>query len=280
MKIIIALIVCATVFAVPAVAAPTAQQNAVVDVCTDWFSKRAWDGPVEVQTIAGGLCFNGAIAAGDDKKLTDALTAFKPEEPFVVVLRSGGGDGAAGMAMGEALTGRPVTTVASQICGSACANFLLPAGRRKVVLKGTLLLFHGSVNMDHLNLMAEQTRTQITALAAQNPDLAKESEEQIGIVVEQSRVQLAGMVARQEALLEKQDISPSLFRWMDLFNHMTPVERAGHCPTTPHMITYPPQLLAQFGYKIDAYDGALSQAEVDAAAVEQKLGKPMCYWRP
>lgn len=50
--------------------------------------------------------------------------------------------------------------------------------------------------------------------------------------------------------------------------------------TQPHRIVYPTQILAQFGYKIDACEGPVSQAELYADVSEQKLGKPMCYWRP
>jgi hypothetical protein len=259
----------------------TRQAEAVAAQCRDWYASSAFDGPVKTLKVNGGLCFNGQIAAHDDQVLADALKDIPADQPFVMVVRSPGGDTATGIAMGEALTGRPVTVAVYQMCGSSCANFILPSGRRKVVLKDALLLYHGSISMDFLNTLSDQVHKQIGDMVTQNPDMAKDSDGMIGAAVEQSRATLAAMVVHQDALLEKQGISPTWFRWMDLFNHMTPAEQATHCAIHPHMIVYPPEVLARFGMRIDAYDGPRSQAEVDAAMVLFKFPpKPMCYWQP
>ena len=98
--------------------------------------------------------------------------------------------------------------------------------------------------------------------------------------MEQNRQQLNGEITRQEQLLVKEGISPTLFRWMDLINHMTPAEQATHCPADTDIIAYPPQVLARFGLTFDSYGGPRSQAEVDA--VVKKDGRHdthICYWQ-
>lgn len=255
------------------------QTEAIVAQCSAWFADKGFDDPALTKSVTGGICFNGVIRKGDEVPFRTALALAPVDTPLVIVVRSGGGDTDTGLSMGEALLDRPATVVASQICGSSCANYLLTAGKIRIVWKDTLLLYHGGITLDFLEDTATQTREQLTAIAAKDPQSFPDVQSSIDHNIENTRQQLTGIVARQDAFLARAGISQTFFRWMNLFNHMNDTEQATHCPVPPHMMVYPPARLASFGFRIDRYDGPTSQAEVDRLTVAQHLGKPLCYWQ-
>src|SRR6185312_3841566 len=161
------------------------------------------------------------------------------------------------------------TVIADVLCASSCADFILPAGKRRVVSEDTLLLYHGGVTLEALNAAAPQ----VEALARRDPRVNFDH------LMEQNRQQLNAEIAQQESLLVREGVSPVLFRWMDLVNHMTPAEQAAHCPADTDIIAYPPQVLARFGLTFDSYGGPRSQAEVDAVVKKDgRSGTHICYW--
>jgi hypothetical protein len=255
------------------------QIQAVITQCESWLSDQSFDDPARTKIVSGGVCFNGHIQKGDDATFRAALAQLPDNQPRIAVVRSSGGDTDTGLSMGEALLDRPATVVASQICGSSCANYLLAAGQTKIVWKDTLLLYHGGITLDFLESTAAQTREQIMAQAAQNPQLFPDAETLIDHSIEETRQQLTTIVARQDAFLARSGISQTFFRWMDLFNHMGEAERTTHCPVPPHMMVYAPTRLASFGFRIDVYDGPTSQTEVDRLAAAYHLKNPLCYWQ-
>ena len=256
-----------------------AQIQAVTSQCESWFTNQGFDDPAATKIVTGGVCFNGYIHKGDDVPFLAALTQTPDDRPLVIVVRSSGGDTDTALAMGEALLDRPATVVASQICASSCANYLLTAGQSRIVQKDTLLLYHGGITLDFLEGAAAQTRQQIKAQAAQNPQLIPDPEPLIDHSIEETRQQLTALVARQDSFLVRAGISPTFFRWMDLFNHMGEAEQATHCPAPSYMIVYPPARLASLDLRIDMYDGPTSQAEVDRLMTARHLKKPLCYWQ-
>ena len=259
--------------------ATPAQVETVVTQCETWFAGRGYNDLAVTKAVTGGICFNGEIHKGDDVPFRTALALAPQDQPLVIVVRSPGGDADTGLAMGEALLDRPATVVTSQICGSSCANYLLTAGKTKIVWKDALLLYHGGITLDFLESTTTQTREQLTAIAAKDPQSFPDVQSSIDRNIEATRQQLTGIVARQDAFLVRAGVSRTFFRWMGLFNHMDTAEQATHCPVTPHMIVYPTARLASFGFRIDRYDGPTSQTEVDGLTAAQHLGKPMCYWQ-
>lgn len=254
--------------AAPAVA-PPAQEAAVIASCRAWMAPLAIEAEFSAKAVEGGLCANGMTDHGADRVFLDALRHLDLNRPQVLVVRSGGGDAATSLTMAEAIQPRSFTVVADTLCASACADYLLPAGKRRVVAQQTLLLYHGGVMLDALNDAADQLQDQ--AKAGQRVDLAR--------AIEQDRVEINTQIDRQEALLVKEGISPSLFRWMDLINHMTPAEQATHCPAGSDIIAYPPEVLARFGLTFDLYGGPRSQADADAILRRDQRTAHICYWR-
>ncbi len=252
-----------------ALASPPQEASALA-ACRAWMKPLSYDAELTVKAVDGGLCLNGMMDKGADRLLLDALKPLDVAKPLIVVARSGGGEAAPSLTMAEALQPRTVTVIADGLCASSCADYILPAGKRRVVEADTLLLYHGGVVLDQLN----QAAPQVAELARKDPHLDYDH------AVEQDRVEINSYIARQEALLVKEGISPSLFRWMDLINHMSPAEQRSHCPADTTIIAYPPQVLARFGLTFDSYGGPRSQAEVDD--IVRRAGRAnahICYWR-
>lgn len=249
--------------------APPPQEASVLAACRAWMRPLDFNAEMTVTAIDGGLCANGMMDRGTEGPFLQALKHFDGK-PVVIVVRSGGGAAEASLPMGQAVQAQTATVIADGLCASSCADFVLPAGKRRVVTTDTLLLYHGGVTLDALNVAAPQ----VEALTRKDPGLNYDH------MMERNRQQLTGEIALQEQLLGKEGISPSLFRWMDLINHMTPAEQEAHCPAGSDIIAYPPEVLARFGLTFDSYGGPRSQAEVDA--IVRKDGRHnthICYWR-
>jgi len=259
-----------TLFAAAALAvAPPAQETVVLAACRAWMKPLDLNAEMTVATVDGGLCVNGMMDRGTEGPFLDAIKRVG-NRPVVIIIRSGGGAAEASLPMGEAVQATTATVIADMLCASSCADFILPAGKRRVVTQDTLLLYHGGVTLETLNAAAPQ----VEAMAKKDPHLNFDH------AMEQNRQQLNGEITRQEQLLVKAGISPTLFRWMDLINHMTPAEQATHCPANTDIIAYPPQVLARFGLTFDSYGGPRSQAEVNA--IVKKDGRHdthICYWQ-
>ena len=249
--------------------APPPQEAAVLAACRAWMKPLYFNAEMTVRTVDGGLCVNGMMDRGTEGPFLDGLKRFDGK-PVVIVVRSGGGAAEASLPMGEAVQAKTATVIADLLCASSCADFILPAGKRRIITQDTLLLYHGGVTLETLNAAAPQ----VEAMAKKDPHLNFDH------AMEQNRQQLNGEIAQQERLLVKEGISPSLFRWMDLINHMAPAEQAAHCPADTDIIAYPPQVLARFGLTFDSYGGPRSQAQVDA--IVKKDGRHdthICYWQ-
>lgn len=251
----------------------------VVSQCQPYFAGKSFDGPFEVYPVADGLCLNGTIAKGDEDIFLTALGTFAENKPVVLVARSSGGDANVTLAMAEAISDRPVTVVAYDICASSCANYLLSAGKRKVVWQEAILAYHGGVSWDHLDVIVSAITEQMPSMGATEPDMADKINHLILQNIEENRQQLGELIARQDHFLVSVGISPTLFRWMDLYNHMLPQEQQSHCVSDPHMFVYPPALLARFNLRIDQYEGPDSQAALDAALAAKGMPTALCYWR-
>jgi hypothetical protein len=248
--------------------APPAQESAVLAACRAWMKPLDLNAEMTVATVDGGVCASGMMDRGTEGPFLAALKRLD-RKPVVIVVRSGGGAAEASLPMGEAVQAQAATVVADVLCASSCADFILPAGKRRVVTQDTLLLYHGGVTLEALNAAAPQ----VEALARRDPRVNFDH------IMEQNRQQLNGEIAEQEALLVREGISPTLFRWMDLINHMTPAEQQTHCPAGTDIIAYPPQVLARFGLTFDSYGGPRSQAEVDAVVRKDgRSGTHICYW--
>ena len=95
------------------------------------------------------LHFDGRIADESVARVRAFLDA--DSSLTELAIRSGGGDVEAGMALGRMLHARGMDVrVVGDICISSCANYVFPAGRRKRVDSGALVIWHGSMLQKNL----------------------------------------------------------------------------------------------------------------------------------
>lgn len=69
-----------------------------------------------------------------------------------LVIDSGGGEINLGMDLAELVIENGLDVVVEKLCASSCANYVFPAGKTKRITPGALVLWHGSVIQDEIEL--------------------------------------------------------------------------------------------------------------------------------
>ncbi|MFN3352162.1 MAG: hypothetical protein ACK4Z5_01030 [Brevundimonas sp.] len=130
----------AWLLAVPASAGPGSEAS-----CQAWFARRpAHFGaaePIFNPASPALACLDGAI----EPEVRDAVLAWigSPAEGKMLGVRSRGGDAEVGLDLAEALQTHQVEVAVSELCASACANYLFAGAPVRSIDEGSLLLFHG-----------------------------------------------------------------------------------------------------------------------------------------
>jgi ATP-dependent protease ClpP protease subunit len=246
----------------------SATEQRAIDACRAWWHPLDINAEATAMANADGLCVSGFVDSGRDKAILSELAELPRDGAPVVVIRSGGGEFMASMTVAEALLARKATVIGDTLCASACANYILAAGARRIVLPDSFLLFHGGMTMD---LMA-QAEPQVGELMKADPRI-RHDEARATL-----KAELDASIARQNALMVKAGINPEIFEWMGRANTMSGEEIARNCPADTHVIQYRRDRLQGFGYRFDLYDAPATQAETDALL--RKLGREskVCFW--
>lgn len=118
-------------------------------ICTLSLSTGCSSAPVTKQqsyslTVEGDVAdFRGQISPEAAKSLLSVLNdARQPVRSLLMA--SAGGDGPAAIAVARSVHERGLDVVVDGICASACAQFVLLAGKRKVVRPGSVIIFHSN----------------------------------------------------------------------------------------------------------------------------------------
>ncbi len=107
------------------------------------------DPPAVIHAEGAVIHFDGLISPGSVDRVRILLEADSSLVEFAI--RSGGGDVEAGMALGGMIRDRRMDVrVVGDICMSSCANYVFPAGNRKIVESGALVIWHGSLLQKNL----------------------------------------------------------------------------------------------------------------------------------
>jgi hypothetical protein len=91
------------------------------------------------------VVYRGGLAAGANARVRELL-----EEGGVRRLRitSGGGEIGLGMDLGELVHRHALDVEVAGVCASSCANYVFPAGVRKLLAADAVLVWHGSAIQD------------------------------------------------------------------------------------------------------------------------------------
>ena len=88
----------------------------------------------------GNLCLFGSLASQDLSQLNYELDLSDVE---VVITTSPGGPVDAWLAWARALGDIKPVLIVDRICGSSCANYLVPIARQVLAVEGSLIVWHG-----------------------------------------------------------------------------------------------------------------------------------------
>lgn len=95
------------------------------------------------------LIYTGAIDVQGFKKLK-LLYEIARVKPSVLVITSGGGKSGAGMDMGFWVYENKLDVEIPYFCASSCANFIFTAGKKKILGRNALLMWHGGSHQPNL----------------------------------------------------------------------------------------------------------------------------------
>ena len=164
-------------------------------------------------------------------------------------IRSSGGDVDLGMDLAEWVIERRLDVLVLDHCLSSCANYVFPAGRKKIISQGAVVGWHGSARQTN---MPEQLEAALAELRAKDPELD----------VEEVRATMAEymkrVIARQDAFFARIGVAECVTRIGQL--------RLG----APGLFTMSVADMARFGIT-DVARGPASERDL-APAIRERTG--------
>jgi hypothetical protein len=138
----------------------------------------------------------------------DCLVRSAAAKKTFVVKASGGGDGAAALALGILIHRHNWDVEIVDLCASSCANWIFPAGKTKYLNSHSMLLFHGGPQQANLLEMAEKLDQGLAVHGAPVESVVLGHENKEGVV----SFTPGKPAARQEVLefLSMNDVSTSV----------------------------------------------------------------------
>ncbi len=119
-----------------------------------------------VYVIDGELVYAGALDTLANRRLFRLYESLK-EKPKVLSIQSVGGSVLTGISLGSWVRANSLDVKVLEYCLSSCANYVFPAGRRKIVSNFALIGYHGGANSAYLGIsaaskkvLAEQPRSE------------------------------------------------------------------------------------------------------------------------
>jgi hypothetical protein len=102
------------------------------------------------------LTLNGDINSNSFTEARHCLVSATAAKKTFVVKQSGGGNGAAALALGILIHRHHWDVEVVGLCASSCANFIFPAGKSKYLHENALLVFHGGFYQENMMAMMEE----------------------------------------------------------------------------------------------------------------------------
>jgi hypothetical protein len=121
----------------------------------------------------GALGYSGEITA---EGLRD-LIELDDGSATTLMIRSPGGDVRAGMIFGDWVDARGLDVVVVDYCVSSCANYVFMAGKRKLVLPGGVVAWHGDAHQRDLGVEIERLGAEPRAVLHADLDLVRAKED-------------------------------------------------------------------------------------------------------
>ena len=174
-----------------------------------------------------------------------------------------------GLRLGSQLAKREVTVIVDGACASSCANYLFLGSRRRAILRGSLLIFHGGFGSQVL----AQVRPAMEALKQQQPSLNVES-----AVAAETRKIRAGVIG-QSSFLARVHVRPEVFSLFDDWEAGRIVPPAD-CRSNPDAtaVVFSPAVLTSLGIKVVENRGVADATELKTALHDIGRDGALCFW--
>ncbi len=215
------------------------------------------------------ICFSGPIDETSGQRLSSVIRRAKGSTATYLILNSSGGDAEVGLKLGASIAERNITSVVDGVCASSCANYLFLGARRRAILKGSLLVFHGGFGPQAL----AQVRPTLEALKRQQPSIDVDA----AAGVENRKIELG--VADQSNFLEHVHVRPEVFSLFDDWEAGRIVP-AGDCRSNPQAagVVFSPPALASLGIKVADNRGVTTAGQLRTALHAMGHDGALCFW--
>ena len=162
------------------------------------------------------------VYAGRSEELAACLERLGKSKGPIAELRitSGGGDAWVTMQHARELRGRLDLLVVDAMCGSSCANYVLPAAKRVRVEPGSYVLLHGSLSVRDATGQYDAIRQSVGEQMRAKPGNATMSDEQVARIAQQAIEQLQSDLAARIPIQE--EIARDTLAcddWLDIWAH-------------------------------------------------------------
>ncbi len=110
--------------------------------------------------------YSGVISEENVERFLETVSG---QEITMLVVSSSGGEVNAGMTLGEWVFERQVEVAVEGMCMSSCANYVFTAGRSRTIGSGSIVAWHGNVDLD-MEKAAQEIRAAIMESASLMPE--------------------------------------------------------------------------------------------------------------
>lgn len=152
-----------------------------------------------LQEDAGTFLIRGHI----DAAMADCVTAALLPTTRTLILDTPGGDVASALTIADRFEGRDLVMRVVGECNSSCANYFLPLARRIEVEPGSVVLLHGSIDAQFVDLMARDRDAFLRDRAGRGRS-AEEAEADYARFMDST----AALAAREEAFARRNGVPP------------------------------------------------------------------------
>lgn len=106
---------------------------------------------VQIYLSEGELNYVGYLDEEANQRLFALYDSLK-DKPTILSIRSRGGDVSPGLVLGEWVHAHKLNVKVMEFCLSSCANYIFPAGVRKLVSSNAMIGFHGGLSSNDFTI--------------------------------------------------------------------------------------------------------------------------------
>ena len=139
---------------------------------TAYFSGQEMGASTHIEINENRLIYSGEITKEANQKLFQVYES-QEQKPTLLSINSRGGDIYDGVELGTWVFDNNNSVFIDNICASSCANYVFPAAKRKILLKNSILVWHGSTFQKSMDDMVREGHKGFLALRKKEENFFK-----------------------------------------------------------------------------------------------------------